>query len=57
VPRNRPFDTVVPEGLPELPKTPKHMAALQPAFLKALAEAARTTARDGVRYALTRLQL
>jgi hypothetical protein len=57
VPRNRPFETVVPEGLPELPKIPKHMAALEPAFLNALAEAARTTARDGVRYALTRLQL
>ncbi len=54
VPRRRPFGTVVPDKLPEMPA---RWQAVEPAFLPALAEAARTTARDGIRYALTRIQL
>ncbi len=57
VPRLRPFDIVLPERRQELPDMPSHLKLLEPAFLPALAEAARTTARDGVRYALTRIQL
>jgi hypothetical protein len=57
VPRRRPFATMVPDKLPELPEMPTHWQAVEPAFLPALAEAARTTARDGIRYALTRIQL
>jgi hypothetical protein len=57
VPRRRPFTSVVPEKLPELPELPAHWQPVEPAFLPALAEAARTTARDGIRYALTRIQL
>jgi hypothetical protein len=57
VPRRRPFVTVVPDKLPELPEMPTRWQAVEPAFLPALAEAARTTARDGIRYALTRIQL
>jgi hypothetical protein len=57
VPRCRPFDTVKPERMPDLPVIPANFQPIEPAFLHALAEAARTTARDGVRYALTRIQV
>jgi len=57
VPRSRSFDTVKPERMPDLPVMPAHFQSLEPAFLHALVEAARTTARDGVRYALTRIQV
>ncbi len=57
VPRSRPFDRVKPERMPKLPSMPKHFQPVEPAFLQALTEAARTTARDGVRYALTRIQV
>src|SRR5262249_4938443 len=43
VPRLRPFAIVVPEKLPELPEMPAHWQPVEPAFLPALAEAARTT--------------
>ena len=42
VPRSVEFDTVVPEGLPALPDTPRKLSPVQPRFLTALAEAART---------------
>jgi hypothetical protein len=57
VPRSRPFDTVKPDRMPDVAAMPKHFQPLEPAFLHALAEASRTTARDGVRYALTRIQV
>jgi hypothetical protein len=57
VPRSREFNTVVSEGLPELPNAPSHFEPVEPAFLQALAEAARTSAREGVRFALSRIQL
>ncbi len=57
VPRRRPFVTVVTDKLPDLPELPARWQAVEPAILPALAEAARTTARDGIRYALTRIQL
>lgn len=57
VPKAVEIETVVPDSLPPFPEPPKHLAALPAAFLDALAEAARTTARDPSRYALTRLQL
>jgi hypothetical protein len=57
IPRSRPFDTVKPEKGLELPATPAQFQPVEPAFLQALAEATRTTARDGVRYALTRIQV
>jgi len=57
VPRCRRFDTAKPGRMPEVPPMPKHFQPVEPAFLHALAEAARTTARDGVRYALTRIQV
>jgi hypothetical protein len=56
VPRRRPFVTVLPAKLPRLPELPANWQPVEPAFLLALAEAARTTARDGVRYALARIQ-
>jgi hypothetical protein len=57
VPRVQPFDLVSPDKMPELPVPPARFKALVPGFLPALAEAARTTARDGVRFALMRIQL
>jgi hypothetical protein len=57
MPRSRSIDTVAAERMPELPAMPARLKPLGPAFLHALAEAARTTARQGVRYALTRIQL
>ncbi len=57
VPRRRAFETVSPETLPPLPELPAHWQPVEPAFLRALAEATRTTARDGVRYSLARIQL
>ena len=57
VPRVRPFDLATPDKMPELPEPPARLKPLEPSFLSALAEAARTTARDGVRFALTRIQM
>jgi hypothetical protein len=57
VPRCRPFNTAKPDRMPDVPAMPKHFQSLEPAFLHALAEAARTTAHDGVRFALTRIQV
>ncbi|MHB1425754.1 MAG: hypothetical protein ACYC3I_21510, partial [Gemmataceae bacterium] len=57
VPRCRPFETMKSEKAPELPAMPTHFQPVEPAFLHALAEAARTTAHDGVRFALTRIQV
>jgi hypothetical protein len=54
VPRRRPFTLVVPDKLPELPT---HFQPVEPAFLQALAEAARTCARASGHYALARIQL
>jgi hypothetical protein len=57
VPRRRPFATVLPDKLPELPELPTHFQPVEPAFLQALAEAARTCARESGHYALARIQL
>jgi hypothetical protein len=57
IPRSRPFDTVKPERLAEVPALPAHFQPIEPVFLHALAEATRTTAHDRLRYALTRIQV
>ena len=57
VPRVRPFDVLPPDKMPELPEPSARLKPLEPSFLPALAEAARTTARDGVRFAMTRIQM
>jgi hypothetical protein len=57
VPRVQPFDLVSPDKMPELPEPPARFKPLESSFLTALAEAARTTARDGVRFAMTRIQI
>jgi hypothetical protein len=56
VPRCRPFEMMKSEKGLELPAMPKHFQPVEPALLQALAEVTRTAARDGVRYALTRIQ-
>jgi len=50
------FDTVVPESVPEFPALPKQLVPF-PGSLQALSEAAQTTARSNVRFALVRIQL
>ena len=46
------FDTISPESLPPPPHPAGKPTQLDPAFLTALAEAARTTNKDSARYAL-----
>jgi hypothetical protein len=56
-PRVLDLETVVPDRLPAFPRLPKQFTPMPAAFLGALAEAAKTTARESVRFALARLQL
>jgi hypothetical protein len=57
VPRVIDLETVVPESAPEFPGLPRQFTPMPAGFLQALDEAAKTIARDSVRFALTRLQL
>jgi hypothetical protein len=57
IPRSRSFNTAKPGMPPELLAMPVHFEPIEPGFRQALAEATRTTARDRVHYALTRIQL
>src|SRR5262249_61690775 len=57
VPCSLELDTVVPEGLPELPSMPERLTEVGPGFLAALAEAARTASKDASRFALSHVQL
>jgi hypothetical protein len=56
-PRVLDLETVVPDSLPVFPRLPKQFTPMPAAFLGALAEAARTTSHESVRFALARLQL
>jgi hypothetical protein len=57
VPRTIEFDTVAVDSAPAFPSLPRHMVSMTGHFLQALDEAAKTTARDSVRLALSRVQL
>jgi hypothetical protein len=57
LPRSLELATVVPDWVLPLPERPSLLQPIEPAFLDALAEAARTSAREGTRLALTRMQL
>jgi hypothetical protein len=57
VPRQLDFETVTPDSVPAFPALPRQWTPLPASFLQALDEAGRTTAKESVRYALTRLQL
>jgi hypothetical protein len=57
VPRVIDLETIVPESAPEFPAVPKQFTPMPAGFLQALDEAAKTTARESVRFALIRLQL
>jgi hypothetical protein len=57
VPRVVEFDMAEADKLPTLPEMPKEYCELSNDFLIALGEAARTTAKEVVRYALVRVQL
>jgi hypothetical protein len=57
VPRILEFSTVTPESLPAFPKVPAKQVTMPDDFLAALDAAVRTTAREGVRFALTRVLL
>ena len=57
VPRVFEFETVPPETVPDLPKPPTAWSTLPSSFLHALDEAAQTTAKESVRFALARIQL
>jgi hypothetical protein len=56
-PRVLEFETVTPDSVPAWPELPRRWAAMPPTILEALGEAARTTAKEGVRFALTRVLL
>jgi hypothetical protein len=51
------FDTVTPDSVPPFPAFPPKMHSTDPRLLVALGEAARTIAKDHVRYALSKIQL
>jgi hypothetical protein len=57
MPRTLDFDALPPDDAPPLPEPPPKWAAMPPDFLRALDEAARTAAKESVRYALSRVQL
>jgi hypothetical protein len=57
VPRVLDLETVVPDSAPAFPALPRRFRPMPAGFLQALDEAARTTARESVRFALSRLQL
>jgi hypothetical protein len=57
VPRVLDLETVTPDSVPEFPGLPRQFAPMPANLLSALAEAARTTARESARFALSRVQL
>lgn len=57
VPRVVEFETVTPESVRPFPETPKRFTAMPAHLLQALDGAARTTARESGRLALSRVQL
>src|ERR1019366_1729198 len=57
VPQVRDYQTVSVDRLPPFPAEPKRFAALDKSVLQALDDAVQTASRNGVRVALTRLQL
>ncbi len=57
VPREQALDTVNPDSLPPLPELPREFVPMPDGFLQALGEAALTTAKVAVRYALQQVQL
>jgi hypothetical protein len=57
VPHEQTMETVAPDSLPELSDLPVNLVAMPEDFLDALAEAAQSTAAQGTRYALERVQL
>ena len=57
VPRVAEFELVSPDSVLAFPDVPRRFTPMPPKFGPALAEVIRTTARESVRYALTRVQL
>jgi hypothetical protein len=57
VPRVIDLETVVPDGAPGFPGLPRQLTPMPVGFVRALDEAAKTTARESARFALSRLQL
>jgi hypothetical protein len=57
VPRVIDLETVVPDSAPAFPTLPKQFTPMPAEFIQALDEAAKTTARESVRFALARIQL
>jgi hypothetical protein len=57
VPRVLELETVTPDSAPEFPPLPKHFTPMPAGLLQALDEAAKTTARESVRFALGRIQI
>ena len=57
VPRVSEFELVPSDAVPAFPEAPRRFTPMPPQFGPALAEAIRSTARDSVRYALTRVQI
>lgn len=51
------FDTADPASLPPAPEPARNAASLEPSFLSALDDAARTASREAVRYATDRILL
>jgi len=57
VPKEYPFDAVLPGKQHRLPEPPDDRQTAPAAFLSALYECGRTTAKDATRFALTRVQI
>ena len=57
VPRVADFELKSPDSVPAFPDVPRRFTPMPPEFGPALAEVIRTTARESVRYALTRVQI
>jgi len=57
VPKEYPFDAILPGKQHRLPDPPDDWHTLPAAFLTAMYECGRTTAKDATRFALTRVQL
>ncbi|MFO0929401.1 MAG: hypothetical protein U0736_20630 [Gemmataceae bacterium] len=51
------FDTADPASLPPAPEPARNAASLEPGFLSALDDAARTASREAIRYATNRILL
>jgi hypothetical protein len=57
VPQVKEYEAEAANKLPKFPDAPERMAAVEPAFLKALDEALHSASRDAVRYATNHLQI